>query len=135
MLRHRTTFGPASKIMSLGTECAGEQDKFWEFHDARIRNGSSSVAGQISLAGDLGLNVSQFTACMEEERYQTFLAEDRAAAQTYGVFNPARLHHLEWWRVDQEDRLAECRATFGDNRRIPELGSLSPPEALPNSGD
>ena len=87
VLRHRTTFGPASKIMSLGTECAGEQDKFWEFHDARIRNGSSNIPGQISLAGDLGLNVSQFTACMEEERYQTFLAEDRAAAQSYGVFN------------------------------------------------
>ena len=29
VLRHRTTFGPASKIMSLGAECAGEQDKFW----------------------------------------------------------------------------------------------------------
>ena len=85
MLRHRTTFGRASTIMSLGAECAGEQGAFWLFHDARIRNGSSSVAGQISLAGDLGLNVSQFTACMEEERYQTFLAEDRAAAQAYGV--------------------------------------------------
>ena len=85
MLRHRTTFGPASTIMSLGTECAGEQDKFWEFHDARIRNGSSNIPGQISLAGDLGLNVSQFTACMEEERYQTSLEEDRTAAQAYGV--------------------------------------------------
>ena len=85
MLRHRTSFGPASKIMSLGTECAGEQDAFWPFHDARIRNGSSNVAGQISLARDLGLNVSQFTACMEEQRYQTSLEEDRAAAQAYGV--------------------------------------------------
>ena len=86
MLRHRTSFGRASVIMSLGTECAGEQDAFWPFHDARIRNGSSNVAGQISLAKDIGLNVSQFTTCMEEQRYQTSLEEDRAAAQAYGVF-------------------------------------------------
>ena len=86
MLRHRTTFGPASRIMSLGTECAGEQDAFWSFHDARIANGSSNVAGQVSLARDLGLNVSQFTACMEEERYQTSLEEDRAAGQANGIF-------------------------------------------------
>ena len=86
MLRHRTTFGPASRIMSLGTECAGEQDKFWEFHDARIRSGSGSVQGQISLAQTLGLNVPQFTACMEEQRYQNSWKKTEPPRQTNGIF-------------------------------------------------
>ena len=69
----------------MGNECAGEQGAFWEFHDARFQSGAFDVAGQISLARTLGLDVPRFTACMNDDRYQTSLSEDRAVAQEYGV--------------------------------------------------
>ena len=110
MLRHRISFGPASVAMSLGTECAGEQGAFWSFHDARIQSGSGTVAGQVSLAGSLGLDVPEFTACMEEKRYQKFLDEDVAAAQANGIsYQPAfvisgggeSVKRISWLTADQ----------------------------------
>ena len=86
VLRHLTNHGRASEIPALGSECAGEQGAFWQFHDARFQSGSSTVEGQIALARTLDLDVPRFTACMEDERYQASLAEDRAAAQAYGVY-------------------------------------------------
>ena len=69
----------------MGNECAGEQGAFWEFHDARFQSGAFDVAGQISLAENLGLDVPRFTACMNDNRYQTSLQEDRGIARQYGV--------------------------------------------------
>ena len=85
VVRHLLNHGRSSEIPALGNECAGEQGAFWEFHDARFQSGSPNVDGQISLARTLGLDVPRFTACMQDQRYQKSLSEDRRIAQEYGV--------------------------------------------------
>lgn len=55
--------------------CANEQGKFWEYHDTLFANwngenqGNLSSSRLIAFASPIGLNVDDFTACMNENRY------------------------------------------------------------------
>ena len=70
--RHYAVLGPESRLMAQGTECAGAQGAFWEYHDAifQERSRERGVQGQIARANTLGLDVPKFTACMENETYE-----------------------------------------------------------------
>ena len=83
--RHVTNLGRSSEIMALGAECAGEQGAFWEFHDARYQSGAGDIAGQVSLAGSLGLDADQFSGCLNSQKYWSSITEDKAAARRYGL--------------------------------------------------
>lgn len=55
-----------------GNECAGEQGKFWEFHEEAFKKQTEIRTGQTTvetLAEELALNMDQFQTCMDEERY------------------------------------------------------------------
>ncbi|HET9786588.1 MAG TPA: thioredoxin domain-containing protein, partial [Pyrinomonadaceae bacterium] len=56
--------------------CAAEQDRFWEFHDAlfALRNLSPAVFEQI--AGDLGLGMAKFRACLNSEQSRSAIVKD-----------------------------------------------------------
>ncbi len=55
---------------ALAANCANEQGKFWEYHDLLFKN--QSRLGRdfyFSAAESLELNIMEFTACYEEQRY------------------------------------------------------------------
>lgn len=73
------------------TECAGEQGKFWEMHDALFEN-QASWAGNaeapalfVGLAEELGLDGAEFEACLSSEKYAARVQEDLDAGIADGV--------------------------------------------------
>ena len=65
--------------------CAGEQDRFWPFHDALFgtRNLSANVFSE--LAAKLGLGREKFTACLSAERSRTAVLKDIQLAKRYRI--------------------------------------------------
>jgi protein-disulfide isomerase len=52
-------------IAAIAARCAQRQGAFWEFHHALLeRNASASEANLQTVAGSLGLNASEFAACL-----------------------------------------------------------------------
>lgn len=92
--------GPESVAAAGAANCAADQNKFWEYHDALFRteieedknddgvlNGSSENSGNLTrelflqIAGNLGLNVSQFISCLDSKKYQAKIEKDIAEAR------------------------------------------------------
>ena len=70
-------------------QCANEQGKFWEFHDAVYGNGGAIKAGDLeSYATRIGLNMSQFDDCVSSRRYRDRVNAEQQEAFDHG-FNGA----------------------------------------------
>jgi protein-disulfide isomerase len=96
----------AQKAAEAG-ECADEQGKFWEFHDAVFQNQSSvtdsyqvaatatpddATAGLAAavnklkdLAGQVGLDTAAFNQCLDSDKYAQEVQKDYQDGITYGV--------------------------------------------------
>jgi len=64
--------GPAD-----AARCAGEQGKFWEYHDLLFEN-QDDVGGSVfrEYAEELRLNLDQFNSCMDTEKYREPIQTD-----------------------------------------------------------
>lgn len=63
---------PAARPAAEASECASEQGKFWEYHDALFANQaglSGGVAFLKSVAGQIGLDQKKFDKCVDEKKY------------------------------------------------------------------
>ncbi|MBI1908120.1 DsbA family protein [Candidatus Uhrbacteria bacterium] len=80
------SFHPEAKPAALAAECAGEQDKFWEYTDELFANQDSLSDDYYGeLADELGLNRSQFDDCVESEKYASKISEDTSSGRAAGV--------------------------------------------------
>ncbi len=72
---------------AVAAECADEQDRFWDFHNALFDDPAaySSQEDFEALAGELGLDVEAFSACFVSEEVMTEITADATAAQAAGV--------------------------------------------------
>ncbi len=62
---------------ALATECAGEQDKFWEMSDKIFGDQEElSMDSFEQFASELGLSVEQFKTCVAEEKYKDKVLAD-----------------------------------------------------------
>ncbi|MCU0513369.1 MAG: thioredoxin domain-containing protein [Anaerolineae bacterium] len=78
--------GPESRPSALAAECAHEQGKFWEFHNAMFTaQDSLGRAFYLQLAADNDLDVAAFTACLDEERYGSEITNDMIDGQLNDV--------------------------------------------------
>jgi protein-disulfide isomerase len=86
-------FHPAAKPAALASECANEQNKFWDFHDLVFTNQAditSKTAEEVIIAlkgfaTTLGLNQQQFDNCLDSEKYKNNVEKDAADGSTAGV--------------------------------------------------
>ncbi len=84
-------FGEDSLRAALATECAREQDMFWEMHDrlfTRLNTREDAPLSEetlISFAQELGLEPRSFSECLSSQRYFDEVLLDYQAAQTYGL--------------------------------------------------
>ena len=73
------------------SECAGEQGKFWEYHDTLFLNWRGENVGAFSdenlkrFARDLGLDMEEFNRCLAERRYLPRIQQDFRDGQALGV--------------------------------------------------
>ena len=66
-------------------QCANDQGKFWEFHDAVYENQGNIGASDLqSYATAIGLNLSQFDQCVSSHRYKDRVNAEQIEAFTYG---------------------------------------------------
>ncbi|MDP2631226.1 MAG: DsbA family protein [Candidatus Uhrbacteria bacterium] len=80
------SFHAEAEPAALASECAAEQDKFWEFADVMFENQDElSDELYLTVAGDIGLDVSAFTECYESNAYSASIEEDLASGQLAGV--------------------------------------------------
>jgi predicted DsbA family dithiol-disulfide isomerase len=65
--------------------CAGEQDRFWQFHDALFAAGSLSPVVFDQVAADLGLGLTRFKACLSSEQSRAAVVRDMETARSFRI--------------------------------------------------
>jgi protein-disulfide isomerase len=79
-----------SIALSLAAYCAGEQDRFWEMHDKLYANQSANLGinnqGLVPLAQQInGINIDQFSQCLNTQKYLTNIKKNLVDAEDLGV--------------------------------------------------
>jgi protein-disulfide isomerase len=84
-------FHPHAQKSAEATECADDQDKFWEMHDKLFETQGtwSGVADASSsfkqYAKDLGLNSATFDSCLDNGTHAQEVKDDMAAGSASGI--------------------------------------------------
>ncbi len=83
--------GQVSQWAAEASECAAEQDAFWEYHDYLFENQTGGNQGSYNkenfkqLAMDLGLNATLFNECLDSGKYAQLVQSDTSTGQQFGV--------------------------------------------------
>lgn len=91
VFRHMAFLGEESRRAAQASECAGDQGKFWEYHDKLFANWNGENRGAFAddnlrrFAGELRLDQIQFDACFNSGKYVKRVDDDRQAARDLGV--------------------------------------------------
>lgn len=68
------------------SRCAGEQGKYWEYHDVLFANTNALGIDKLKkYAADLKLDVDQFATCLESGKYAASVSKDMAEGAQAGV--------------------------------------------------
>jgi protein-disulfide isomerase len=65
--------------------CAGEQDRFWQFHDALFGAKELSPAVLTQIATDLGLGMVKFQECLSSEQSRAAVVRDLDTARLFSI--------------------------------------------------
>ncbi len=85
VFRHYATDTDAIRA-ARASECAADQDAFWEFHDALFDDNSDlSEERLVQIAEDIGLDVSEFEDCLAGPSKETRVTRDENSAEALGV--------------------------------------------------
>jgi protein-disulfide isomerase len=78
---------PQARRASEASWCAGQQGKFWEFHDTLYREGGSdaSDAAMSKVATSVGLDTAAFTACLASGEAARVVERDVAQGTALGL--------------------------------------------------
>jgi protein-disulfide isomerase len=80
------SFHANAEPAALAALCAGEQDKFWEFHDGLFENqGSLGNTLYTDLAEELGLDMDDFEECYDSNKYGDWIKADMGKARQSGI--------------------------------------------------
>jgi protein-disulfide isomerase len=80
--------GEAAITAAEASECAAEQNAFWEYHDALFLNNESvsfTAENLKRFAQELGLDTEAFNACFDDGRYTDKVADDYNEARRRGL--------------------------------------------------
>lgn len=88
---HFAFLGPESQWAGEASECAAEQDAFWEYHDYLFDNQSGENRGAFTkenlkrFAEELGLDTTAFNECLDSGRYAGLVQEETNGGRQLGV--------------------------------------------------
>lgn len=88
--KHRFVIGPDSLTAAMAAECAADQGRFWEYHDALLASlRQNSAAVKISnfeqVAASVGLDSGVFNDCIESQKYKEAMLREDIEARDKGV--------------------------------------------------
>lgn len=87
VFKHFPLRGPDSILASIASQCAGEQSKFWEYHDILYENQGGENSGWASkdklkaFASDISLERASFDSCLDSNRYSQIVQNDLQLAR------------------------------------------------------
>jgi protein-disulfide isomerase len=67
---------------AMAAYCAGDQNKYWEYHDILFANQKGENIGNLSstrlnaFAESIGLDMAEFKACVKDKKFEDRLAQD-----------------------------------------------------------
>jgi len=80
------TLHPASWKAHEAGRCAEEQGKFWEYRALLYKNAPAASPQQLNnYASQAGLNVSDFTKCLDSGRFNAVVQKDEDEANRLGI--------------------------------------------------
>ncbi len=83
--------GPESLAAAEAAYCAGEQNRFWDYHDILFANwqgenvGSFSQKRLLQFAEALGLDMNAFRSCLDDHKYRARALKDKQDGIAAGV--------------------------------------------------
>ena len=83
--------GPESSRSAEAAYCAGDQNKFWEYHDYVLGNQRGENGGWFSarrlgaFAEALGMDMEQFNSCFNNGKYRDMVRQDLFEARDLGI--------------------------------------------------
>ncbi len=89
--RNFVNYGRESQDAAVAAYCAGEQDGFWEYHDALYANQGGINSGAFSgprllrFAEEQQLDIPTFEACQNQTKYDAVLSADYSVGRSQGV--------------------------------------------------
>ena len=85
--KHFAILGPESNRSAEASECAAEQEKFWEYHDRLFQNAGAAFSPEklTEIAAQVGLDSAAFAACLGSSRYAAQISQESLSVQSLGV--------------------------------------------------
>lgn len=83
--------GNESRRAAEASECAAEQNKFWDYHDMLFANQRGEGAGAFNdtrlkaFAEAIGLDTEQFNSCFDSRKYRRAVEDDEKLARSYSL--------------------------------------------------
>ncbi|MCK9496083.1 MAG: Na+/H+ antiporter NhaA [Dehalococcoidia bacterium] len=105
---------PHAELAAEAAEAAAAQGRFWEMHDLLFRHQDElEFEDLVGYAGDLGLDVEQFTRDLTEESHGDRIREDVASAEAGGArgtptFFVAGTRHRGPWDAESLSRALDA---------------------------
>lgn len=95
---------PQSLLAIEASYCAGDENKFWEFHDLVFLNQTANFTDALmsEFAKELGLNTSDFSSCLSSGKYRDLSNQDYADGTALGVQGTPTF--IFTYTVDGEER-------------------------------
>lgn len=138
--------GPDSNRAAEASECAAEQDKFWDFHNYIFANQTSEHSPLndemlIDMANAIGLDTDAFTECLQSNRYTSQIRQEALSIQSLGVrgtpgfvINGIYIAGAQPFEVFQQVIEEQLQAIEGtSNQSPPKPGPVVPQPAEPPS--
>lgn len=106
-----TRIHPSAMAAAIAADCAGEQGKFWEFHDFLFKNQDSLGSGAIEDASrELGLQAQVFESCRSDAANRAKVVKGLAEAKALGVVGTPTLF---LGRIEQDGRVRVSKTLSG----------------------
>ena len=88
--RHFIVIGPESADAANASECAADQERFWDYHDLLMRQSGTSAnafskAALKSYGQQLGLETAQFNSCVDSDQHLEKVYQDANEGKLLGV--------------------------------------------------
>lgn len=86
-----TFLGEESDVSAQAAKCAGEQGKFWEYHDYLYSHqkgenqGAFAVKNQKTFAKTLNLKTAAFNTCLDSGKFASAVEAETAAGRALGI--------------------------------------------------
>jgi len=76
---------PHAKLAAEASRCAGEQGKFWEYHDQLMSSSDLQKPALIGFARGLHLDAQKFASCLDEGKYKADVERDQIEGMQAGI--------------------------------------------------